>query len=69
MNLFVTSIKRTTTTTPEMLFVRVGSGKEIGNGHVSVEFEVELKNIDFMNMTIKDIELLAISIASELIST
>ena len=67
MNLVITSIRRVTTITPETLFVQVAERNDTDAGHTDVSFEVEIKNIDFMAMSLTEIESLAISRAEDVI--
>jgi len=60
MKLRLVSIRRVTTTSPEMFFVKVGARNDTPDGHADAEFEVLMENLDFMNMTLQQIESLAI---------
>ena len=60
MNLQLLSIRRVTTTSPEMLYVRVGAKGDTPDGHADAEFEVMITGLDPMKMTLKQIEEAAI---------
>jgi hypothetical protein len=60
MKLQLLSIRRVTTTSPEIFCVKVGANNETPDGHADAEFEVVIENLDFMNITLQQIESAAI---------
>ncbi len=68
MKLFLTGTRRITTCTPEMLIVNVGSNNDTKDGHTDATFSIEIKDIDFMKMSLNEIESLAIRRVNKVIS-
>lgn len=60
MKLQLGSVRRVTTTSPETFYVKVVGRNDTPDGHADAEFEVLVENLDFMNMTLQQIENLAI---------
>ncbi len=60
MKLFLTGTRRVTTCAPEMLIVNVGSNNDTKDGRTDATFSIEIKDIDFMKMSLNEIESLAI---------
>ena len=62
------SIRRVTTTEPEMFYAKVSARNDTPDGFADAEFEIEMKNIDLMNMTLQQIETLAITRVQSVLS-
>jgi hypothetical protein len=68
MKLTLISIKHVTSTDAPHLIVRVAQRGETPEGYADVTFEIEVKGIDFMAMTLQEIESLASSRAAAVIA-